>query len=918
MIFVVFILFMVIMIAALDKEDVLKKLGSNYCGIDKAFMERWKLLFWDEDSDEEYTFRSHPESEFIDQIESVLRTHSSLKDLDVRRVRASKFVSYRLMELLIKYTFDVKLDIDNTTLHDVYVQLFLEFERSVSAFSREVRIFVTLVKKGKHENLILPKFVVKEGRIIKMAFRKDMMDLETFRNTSHAIEENASLFYDIIWGMIVCVRDLHKQEYSHNKISLKSFAIEFPNQSQTQPRIKLMNLDEAFSSDVKITVDDPQLGIDVELKDPVDFLYYSPEKLEKKLHFGVYADIWALGVALFSLAIRDFPFTWKGLLSSEVQANIIKFPPDLSAVQHPPLNELLQKMMHMNPESREALEDIENHDFLRIGWKSLSIIPTDGSSSNKPYSAIEIHGPASPQRDIDGRRMIGAEYREIAEHENRRFHTEYDQLLQEKLNVRNFPIQSPVETRFASQYNIESSKTGPGTIGLTHFASYRGDGTMFMLKTFRKDPLLLPLDRLFKMDRRLQEGTIQDIFSGRIASPLVKEVQKEFLAKYDKLSLTLGEIYDSLRPVDGAEKEPFVHLLYELLRSHNDLRQMSVLDVFAGKLKEMPIHTELSLHLQQKFGNIFGKTLTEEYQEAIQNTEGDLEDFIKELKVYLYLINNKVEHPNLMSVDALVKEFVGASTVYTMISFPKEGDDYDCYTTKHLQDPVDEFKQPEVFKDVLLQMLSGVRALHDVRIAHRDVRPDNFVFQFDEKSKTFIVKLFELGLAKFFDEEVTHIQGMWAYMCPELLRGDVSKVDKERADIWSLGVSFYVMATGLLPFAVAQLSPEQTKAFITNNPPDLEDVEHEPLLDLLQKMMDDEPSGRPSIKDLEKDDFFKQGWKTLKFNSDFPWPNKMILTQTKVYIVTDTSKEGRSPLQRPLMNIFAMVPDDSDDDLAKE
>ena len=98
---------------------------------------------------------------------------------------------------------------------------------------------------------------------------------------------------------------------------------------------------------------------------------------------------------------------------------------------------------------------------------------------------------------------------------------------------------------------------------------------------------------------------------------------------------------------------------------------------------------------------------------------------------------------------------------------------------------------------VILQIAQGLHDAHQNGIVHRDIKPGNIMLT--EKGQA---KITDFGLAKLeWGADITKtitIMGTVAYMSPEQARGD--DVDL-RSDIWSLGVLFYEMLTGQLPFS---------------------------------------------------------------------------------------------------------------------
>lgn len=97
------------------------------------------------------------------------------------------------------------------------------------------------------------------------------------------------------------------------------------------------------------------------------------------------------------------------------------------------------------------------------------------------------------------------------------------------------------------------------------------------------------------------------------------------------------------------------------------------------------------------------------------------------------------------------------------------------------------------------EVCKGLKYAHDKNVIHRDIKPGNILI-----SREGAVKLVDFGIAtsKEEDDEGLTKEGMTlgtpSYMSPEQI-ADTKRVDK-RADIYSMGVTFYEMLTGTRPF----------------------------------------------------------------------------------------------------------------------
>lgn len=91
----------------------------------------------------------------------------------------------------------------------------------------------------------------------------------------------------------------------------------------------------------------------------------------------------------------------------------------------------------------------------------------------------------------------------------------------------------------------------------------------------------------------------------------------------------------------------------------------------------------------------------------------------------------------------------------------------------------------------LKQVALGFKELHRHKIMHRDFKVDNLFMN----DATIVIA--DLGFAKMGQDFATTHCGSPAYMAPEIFE---KKKYTNRTDLWSVGVTFYELLFGVMPF----------------------------------------------------------------------------------------------------------------------
>jgi len=152
------------------------------------------------------------------------------------------------------------------------------------------------------------------------------------------------------------------------------------------------------------------------------------------------------------------------------------------------------------------------------------------------------------------------------------------------------------------------------------------------------------------------------------------------------------------------------------------------------------------------------------------------------------------------------------------------------------------------FMDIALQCAAGLLAAHESDVIHGDIKPENIMLTSNREVKICDFGLARRGASSATTAPQTHefgFRGTCAYSAPEVLRRrEVSKA----SDIFSLGIVFYELLTGVHPFkqetaegTVAQIISAEMPSLSAKRP-DIPDT----IAEIIAKMLRKEPIQRYS------------------------------------------------------------------------
>lgn len=247
------------------------------------------------------------------------------------------------------------------------------------------------------------------------------------------------------------------------------------------------------------------------------------------------------------------------------------------------------------------------------------------------------------------------------------------------------------------------------------------------------------------------------------------------------------------------------------------------------------------------------------YKSSHKSSEESNEFDLSEIN---HLIN--LNHRNIIS---MYKYFTDSHYLYIVLEYCEGGS---------LKDQIQQNGKisSRILYQYCYQILKALKHCHDRKIAHNDIKPANVLIDKNQR-----LKLADFGLSKGFSPKLIHAEdnaasnnddhqvgkngeilikhfgGSRPYMAPELL--NLTAYDPFKADIWSLGVTFYELATGHLPWKTNDL--EQMRLQISVGNFSFQNLKLNPrFCKIIHRMLEVIPSKRPKVDWLLEQSIFTQ------------------------------------------------------------
>ncbi|GAA6043697.1 hypothetical protein JCM8097_007484 [Rhodosporidiobolus ruineniae] len=203
--------------------------------------------------------------------------------------------------------------------------------------------------------------------------------------------------------------------------------------------------------------------------------------------------------------------------------------------------------------------------------------------------------------------------------------------------------------------------------------------------------------------------------------------------------------------------------------------------------------------------------------------------------------HRRLRHPHLLTLYELLAT---ESSIYLITELCAGGELFDYLVEQG------RLSLPEA-RRIFGQLCLGVAYLHGEGVVHRDLKLENVLL--DEHVN---VKIADLGFARETEK------GRWletrvgtvGYTAPEVLRG--SKYLGEEIDIWSLGIIFYALVTGSLPFDDEDEDEDAMRELILKGEYDVPEWLDADAAALIRLILSANPTQRPSIRQILAHPFY--------------------------------------------------------------
>jgi len=161
---------------------------------------------------------------------------------------------------------------------------------------------------------------------------------------------------------------------------------------------------------------------------------------------------------------------------------------------------------------------------------------------------------------------------------------------------------------------------------------------------------------------------------------------------------------------------------------------------------------------------------------------------------FAYDVLNKFDHPNI--IKAL--DYLEQNNAPVLVLEDIQGIDLRQYAKQQ----TDKRLPLEGFLNIAIQLADALSVIHHAHVIHKDLHPGNMIINPESQQ----AQIIDFGLASVLTRErpslaaPDKLEGVLAYISPEQT-GRMNRALDYRSDFYTLGVTFYELLSGQLPFS---------------------------------------------------------------------------------------------------------------------
>lgn len=198
------------------------------------------------------------------------------------------------------------------------------------------------------------------------------------------------------------------------------------------------------------------------------------------------------------------------------------------------------------------------------------------------------------------------------------------------------------------------------------------------------------------------------------------------------------------------------------------------------------------------------------------------------------MIQSKLSHKNCLEI---LDSFIVKDTNQLCIVMPLADTDLGSFASNHLIE--DAQKNEDTFLEIIIGILSGLSFIHQNKMIHMDLKPQNILLCNEDGKK--VPKIADFGLTNDINSKINSKIGTNGYIAPEVLK-DLKY--SEKSDIYATGLIIYyllVCRNGKEAF-ISQKNLSEIQGYDSS----------QKYINLLEKCLNDDPEERPTAQKLLK------------------------------------------------------------------